>query len=474
MTFKKTKIIATIGPKSDSKEVIKELIASGVDVFRLNFSHGNHKKHKQTIDYILQANEELGSFAGILADLQGPKIRIGDITGDTVNINDGDKLTISIGDFEGTKERVSISYLDFPKDVNVGDLILLDDGILELKVVENNKKDTVVTEVIHGGVLSSRKGVNLPNAYVSIPSLTQKDKEDLEFILTQPVNWLGLSFVRKAQDLEELRSIVKKSGSNIKLISKIEKPQAVADIDNIIKASDAVMIARGDLGVEIPMEELPLLQEKIINKCIDQAKPVIIATQVMQNMIHHSRPTRAEVTDAANGVLEGADALMLSGETAVGKFPVKTVETLRKILDYIETEGDIYWKKLTPNPDSDTFLSDAICFNACKIANEVKAKVVIGMTVSGYTGFMISSYRPKADIVIFTPNRELPCTLSLCWGVRVMFYDKYVSTDETIKDVKQILKEKGIVDQDDIIVNVASMPLKSRGRANMLKVSRIE
>ncbi|MEN9446866.1 MAG: hypothetical protein RJA25_155 [Bacteroidota bacterium] len=473
-TKRKTKIIATIGPASNSYEKLLELYNSGVNVFRLNFSHGRQDDHEQVIKHIVRLNEFQNANISILADLQGPKLRTGLMQNNAIELVEGESIKVTNEDVIGTKQLISVTYQQLSKDLKIGESILIDDGKLELQVVEILDEKTIRCTIMSGGVLSSKKGFNLPNTKISLPSLTEKDRADLDFILTQPVNWIALSFVRTADDIEGLKEIISKHKSPLKVVAKIEKPEAVENIDSIIKVSDAVMIARGDLGVEVPMEEMPLIQKDIVQKCIQNSKPVIIATQVMESMIDMSRPTRAEITDVANGVLDGADSIMLSGETSVGKNPAKVIQTIDKIIRRTEQEEAIYHKHLLPDKTSKTFLSDAICFNACTIASEVGAKAINGMTYSGYTAFMLASNRPKADIHIFTSNKNLLNTLGMVWGVDVFYYNKFVSTDQSIEDIIEILKSNGLVETNDIIVSTASMPITGRGRTNMVKINQIK
>ncbi len=470
----RTKIIATVGPSSASLPMLRKLAEAGVNTFRLNFSHGSHESHKLVIDWIKKIREELKTHIGILADLQGPKIRIGEVMDAPVFLKDGSEIILSTVKSNSDAKRVFVNYKKFAKDVTVGDAVLIDDGQLELKVISTNNRDTVKCKVIHGGELNSRKGVNLPHSETSLPSLTTKDLDDLKFILKQDVNWIALSFVRTAKDILELKKLIEKSGKKIKVIAKIEKPQAVKNIDEIISVSDAVMIARGDLGVEMPQQDIPITQKLVIAKCIVEAKPVIIATQIMQSMVENARPTRAEINDVANGIFDGADALMLSAETATGKFPVIVIETIKDIAENIERQESIYNKKLVPDMHSKTFMADAICFNACKIADDVNASAIISMTRSGYTGFMISSYRPQARILIFMEDKNLLNTLSMVWGVEPFIYSKFVSTDETIEDVKKIAKKFGRVKMNDIVINTSATPVHWKGTTNMLKISLIE
>ncbi|MGV6860605.1 MAG: pyruvate kinase [Putridiphycobacter sp.] len=475
MVDKKTKIVATMGPAStNSKEVLKEMILSGTNVCRLNFSHGTHQNHLNTINLIREINDELGCNVAILADLQGPKIRIGEVENNGVELVDGANLTITTKECVGTKDKVYLTYQNFPKDVAVGDLVLMDDGKLQLKVTSTNKKDLVETTVLHGGILSSKKGVNLPNTKISLPCITEKDAKDLEFALQQEVDWIGLSFVRSARDIIELKHIISKNGSQAKVIAKIEKPEAINDIDDIIIATDALMVARGDLGVEVPMEKVPTLQKMMIKKCRSYAKPTIVATQMMESMIQNFTPTRAEVNDVANAVLDGVDAVMLSGETSVGKYPVEVIKAMSKIVQQVEESEEIYYKEEIPEKNQERFISDSICFNASRLAQRVEAKGIVTMTFSGYTAYKISSQRPKADTFVFTENRQILTQLNLVWGVKGYYYDKMVSTDHTIADSKYILKKKGLLKKGDLVVNIASIPIEEKGPSNMVKLSYID
>ena len=469
-----TKIVATVGPACSSYAKLLELTQAGVDVFRLNFSHGTHQDHLEVINHIHSINEKYDVHIGILADLQGPKIRLGNIADEPVILEEGDEITFINQPCTGTKEKVYMSYENFAEDVSEGEKVLLDDGKLVLEVIETNKKDTVKLRTIFGGPLSSNKGVNLPDTKTSLPALTEKDLQDLEFILQQDVNWIALSFVRSHKDVEKLRKILEDHNHPAKIIAKIEKPEAVRKIDKIIKASNGIMIARGDLGVEVPIEKLPMIQKEIIQKCIQRARPVIVATQMMDSMIKNPSPTRAEVTDVANAVLDGTDAVMLSGETSVGRHPLKVVEAMNRIIEEAETQYSIKSKRPKLAHNSGTFLSDVICFNAAKTAEDVRAKAILGLTISGYTGFKISSYRPKAKIYIFSNQKNILGTLNLVWGVRCYYYDKYSSTDETISDCVEILKEHEKVVKGDVIVNTGSMPIHKKGRTNMLKITEID
>lgn len=473
----RTKIVATVGPASAPYEQLLKLAQAGVDIFRLNFSHGTHEDHKKVIDNIVHINKTYDTHIGILTDLQGPKIRVGQIKDNGINIEPDQILTFSTEECIGTHEKIHIKYEYFAQDVEVGEQVLIDDGKLVLEVVETNKKDTVKLKVLFGGVLSSRKGVNLPNTNISLPSLTPKDEVDLEFILQQPeVNWIALSFVRTPDEMIDLRGRIEKAGHSAKTLAKIEKPEAIENIDAIIKASNAIMVARGDLGVEMPIETLPLMQKMIIRKCIQRARPVIVATQLLDSMITNLTPTRAEVTDVANAVLDGTDAVMLSGETSVGKHPVTVVEAMNRIIEEAEKRysSSIIDKRPIAAQKSRTFLSDVVCFKAASAAEDVNAKAIVGMTTSGYTAFKVSSYRPGSPIFIFSDSDHMLKTLSLVWGVRCYYYDKFTTTDGTIEDVLSILKEQGKIETGDMVVNTGSMPIEKRYRTNMMKISIVE
>jgi len=472
-TSNNTKIVATMGPASWHKDVMKDMIVAGVNVFRVNFSHGDHETHRRTIRLVKELNKEFNCKTAVLADLQGPKLRIGDVVEGAV-INEGDTLTFTTNRVEGTAELVYMNYQKFPQDVNTGEHILLDDGKLMCEVLETDKKDTVVTKVIQGGPLKSKKGVNLPNTKVSLPCLTEKDLEDVVVAMEEGVEWVGLSFVRDADDVNELRKIINDFGSFAKIVSKIEKPEAVVDIDKIIDATDAIMVARGDLGVEIPYSSVPMVQKMIVEKCHLKAKPCIIATQMMESMIDSQSPTRAEVNDVANSVCDGADAVMLSGETSVGKFPAKVVETMASIVAHVESTFDVKPNiENEPSVKNERYITKTICYNAAKIADQIDATAILTMTFSGYTALKIAGHRPKTKIIVFTANRQIMNQMSLVWGVEAFFYDKMESTDQSFKDIKAILKESGTVNDGDLIVNIASMPIQERGFTNMLKISAI-
>ena len=475
MDSRKTKIVATLGPATSTKEVITDIIVAGVNVCRVNFSHGSYDDHEKTINIIREICDETGRNVAILADLQGPKIRVGQIENNGIILEAGQDIIFTSTKCIGTNEKVYISYQNFPKDVAPGETILLDDGKLNLKIKSTNKQDEVVATVVHGGKLSSNKGVNLPNTKISLPCLTPKDIEDLNFALKMNISWIGLSFVRTARDIIELKHLIADAKSTAKVVAKIEKPEAIREIDDILKVTDALMVARGDLGVEIPFHQVPLTQKMLVKKSMKAGKPVIIATQMMESMIENITPTRAEVNDVANAVLDGADAVMLSAETSVGKYPVKVIESMAKIILDVEQDDSLYNYEYPPEEDNhDRYITDSICFNSCRLAQRVGAKAIVTMTFSGYTGFKISSFRPKAGIYVFTGNKNILNMLSLVWGVKAFFYDKYVSTDHTIADIKYILKKEGFVDTKDLVINIASVPIAEKGQANMMKLSYID
>ncbi|HYO21772.1 MAG TPA: pyruvate kinase [Flavisolibacter sp.] len=475
-THHRTKIVATVGPACDTYDKLLELVKCGVNVFRLNFSHGTHEDKLQIIEYIRQMNKTEPYNIAILGDLQGPKLRVGEIENNGIEVQKGDLLTFTNEKLVGTKERMYVSYPNLHKDVRVGNKIMIDDGKIEVMVKDILKNGDVQVQVVLGGKISSKKGINLPDTKISLPALTDKDLVDLEFIIDQDLDWVALSFVRSVKDIIILRNKLHERKSKTKIIAKIEKPEALTNIRDIIVESDAIMIARGDLGVELPVEQIPLIQRNIIKKCLHRAKPVIVATQMMESMIDRNKPNRSEITDVANAVLEGTDAVMLSGETATGQNPRLVVETMRKIIMEVERTEYRYnlEEVLTPQPHSPSLLSDATCINACKLANDVQADAIIGMTQSGYTGFMISSYRPKSPLFIFTKERTLVNQLSLSWGVRAFYYDEEHSLDDIIFDQIDILKERGFLKPGHIVVNTGSTPIHLHLPTNVIKVTKVE
>lgn len=472
ISYNKTKIVATVGPASNTKEMLKALVQEGVDVFRLNFSHGSHTDHQKVIDYVREINQEENCQVALLLDLQGPKIRIQEMAPDVV-IEKGQTFTITTTQLVGNKSIASTSYTNLPNDVKPGDVILIDDGKLELKVTEV-KGIEVVTEVIYGGPLKSRKGINLPFSKVTAPSLTEKDIEDLELGLKNNIDWIALSFVRKASDIQDLRNRINKAGASSRIVAKIEKPEALSNIDDVIAATDAVMVARGDLGVEIWLEEVPMVQKMLVEKCNRVGKPVIVATQMMESMIENPRPTRAETNDVANAVMDGADAVMLSAETAAGKYPLEVIRSMVRTISSVEKNPNMYYRLREVDPESPLYIHDSLVLSACKLAKDVGAKAIVGMTSSGYTAFKSSSYRPNANIFVFTGNKSLLTSINLVWGARAYYYDKVNSTDETIADVEAQLKAEGHVQSGDVFITLASMPIQDRQRTNTLKINVVK
>jgi pyruvate kinase len=471
---KKTKIVATLGPATSKKSVLRDMIGAGVDVFRINFSHADYNDVAERIKMIRELNDELGSNTSILADLQGPKLRVG-VMAEEVVVAPGDEITFVTGEpFEGNSERVYMNYTNFPKDVKAGERILLDDGKLMFEVIATNKKDQVRAKVIQGGPLKSKKGVNLPNTNISLPALTEKDIKDAIFAISQNVDWIALSFVRFSQDLIDLQNIIKEhSEHKIPIIAKIEKPEAVENIDKIVAYCDGLMVARGDLGVEVPAQEVPLIQKQLVLRAKKARIPVIIATQMMETMITSLTPTRAEVNDVANSVMDGADAVMLSGETSVGNYPVQVIERMASILVSVENSDLIKVPHDPPQIRTNRYITKSICFHAANMANEIKAKAISTLTNSGYTAFQISAWRPKAHILVFTSNRRILTQLNLLWGVKAFYYDRFVSTDETIEDVNRMACEKGFLEVGDMLISLAAMPIKDKGMVNTLRVSEI-
>ena len=475
--YHKTKIVATVGPACDTYDKLLELVKAGVNVFRLNFSHGSHENKVEVIEHIRKINKTEPYNIAILGDLQGPKLRVGEIENGALKIEPGDILTFTSKEkCVGNKDRIYISYPNLHNDVKVGEKIMIADGKLEVIVVDITASGDVKVQVTYGGILLPKKGVNLPDTAISLPAMTEKDLVDFEFIIKNELDWMALSFVRKADDIVDLKKMVTDRKSAVKVMAKIEMPSALADLRNIIIESDGVMVARGDLGVELPVEKVPMAQRDIIRKCIHRGKPVIVATQMMESMIDRVKPNRSEITDVANAVLEGADAVMLSGETATGQHPTLVVETMRKIIMEVERTEYRYDREqdLQPLAHSPSFLSDAICYNACKIASDISANALIGMTQSGYTGWMLSSYRPKSPLYIFTKKQALVNQLSLSWGVRAFYYDEEDSLDDIFFDQIVILKERGFLKPGEIVVSTGSTPIHLHLPTNVLKITKVE
>ena len=474
MTLNKTKIIATLGPSSKGQPVLKSLMEEGVNVFRVNFSHANHSEVKKTVLNIREISSLLGLHVAVLGDLQGPKIRLGTVK-ENVFIENGDTVSITTSEVEfGDSSLVSINYLNFPKDVAKGEKILVDDGKIILKIIETNKKDLVKAEVVQGGELKSRKGVNLPNTKISLPALTEKDRTDALFAIKNNFDWLALSFVRSKEDVYSLEELINQNSENkIPIIAKIEKPEAIKNLDAILQAADGLMVARGDLGLEIPAEEVPLNQKLMVNMAKKARKPIIIATQMMESMIDSLTPSRAEVNDVANSVMDGADAVMLSGETSVGQYPVQVIQIISKIIKGVENSPLIKVPNTLPEIHSKRVITKAICFQACNVANELKASAICTLTNSGYTAWQISSWRPSAMILVFTSNKRILSQLGLLWGVRCVFYDNFVSTDRTVEEVNELAVKKGFVKKGGLVINLAAMPVIDKGQVNTLRISRL-
>lgn len=473
----KTKIVATLGPASSSEEMLEALYKAGVDVFRLNFSHGDYSFFEMMIQRVRALNHKHRSHVAILADLQGPKIRIGNVVNDGVNLETGQEIILTTNECTSDSSRVFVNYSFLAAEVKKNEKILIDDGKIVLQVLSSNGSDEIKCRIVHGGILKPRKGVNLPDTSISLPSVTPKDERDLEFIMSQKVQWIALSFVRNANDILHLRDLIKKypRASKVRIMAKIEKPEALREIDRIIEYSDAIMVARGDLGVELPLEEVPLIQKEIVRKCLVRARPVIIATQMMESMITNISPTRAEVNDVANSVLDGADALMLSGETSVGENPLEVIRNMARIIAYTEEhQQDIYYKHNEPvDMKNDRYLSDSVIYSACTLAKQTGARAIVTMTHSGYSAFRLSAWRPRSGIYVFTNNHSLLSILSLVWGVRGFYYDKFINTDHTIEDIREKLVQQKDLRPGEMMINIASTPLAELGKANMVKLSRV-
>ena len=473
--IKKTKIVATLGPSSSESKIIEKMILEGVNVFRINFSHADYNLVKEKIEIIRALDKKLNTSSSILGDLQGPKIRLGKIEED-IEISEGEEYDFYTDkEFIGNKNKGYVNYNKFSKDLSKGENILIDDGKLIFKVISSDKKSIVKTKVIQGGLLKSNKGVNLPNTKISLPALTKKDLDDAKFIFNNNFDWIALSFVRSKNDITDLKKLMKKNANHeIPIIAKIEKPEAINNIDEIIKFSDGLMVARGDLGIEIPAEEVPLIQKELVNKAKSSKIPIIIATQMMESMIENLSPSRAEVNDVANSVMDGADAVMLSGETSVGNYPIEVVKSMSSIIKAVEDSDLIKIPQPLSNKISKRFISDSICSNAANMANEIKAKAISTLTYSGYTAYQISAWRPNAHILVFSSNKKILTQLNLLWGVKAFYYNNFKSTDKTVEEINEIALNMGYIQKKDLMINLTSMPVKNRGMANTLRISVIE
>ncbi len=465
---RKTKIVATLGPSSSRPEQIAKLVDAGVDLFRLNFSHGANDDKAKVIDIIRNVAERKKKAIGILADLQGPKIRTGRMENGAISLRKGDSISITTDEVKGRPGLISTIYKALPTDVKPGSRILLDDGLIEFKV-QSIEGNTVHCTVIEGGVLKDLKGINLPGVNVSSPSLTPKDRIDLEFCLDKGVDYIALSFVRKAEDVEDIKRIIHGRGLSIPIIAKIEKPEAIKNFNSILKVSDAIMVARGDLGVEINAEKVPLIQKNIIRACNEAGKPVITATQMLESMILHPRPTRAETSDVANAILDGTDAVMLSGETASGSYPVEAVRTMVKIALDVERSG--LWSVLsTDSQKKGRSVATAVAEAACHAAAAVNARAVVVFTQSGGTAALISKNRPQLPIIAFAPSEDIRRRLALYWGVRSLPVGAMSDSDQQIALVDATMLATGFGKKGDLVVITMGVPLGSLGSTNLMKV----
>ena len=470
---KKTKIVATLGPAIGTKEKIKELMMAGVNVFRVNFSHADYDDVKTKIKYIRDLNKENNFNVAVLADLQGPKLRVG-VMEEGVELSEGDEFEFTTEKCIGTKEKAFMTYQDFPRDVQKGEQILVDDGKLLFEVIDTDRDKTVIAKILRGGSLKSKKGVNLPNTKISLPALTEKDIRDANFAIEQEVDWMALSFVRTPEDLVKLSDLIKeKSSYKIPIIAKIEKPEAIDNINHLTSYCDGIMVARGDLGVEIPMQQVPIIQKMLVRKAKEARIPVIIATQMMESMITSQIPTRAEVNDVANSIMDGADAVMLSGETSVGDYPLDVIKAMRSIIVSVEDSELIEGYIQGVNCINDRYISKAVCSNAAKLADEIEAAAITTLTNSGYTAFQISARRPKSNILAFSDNPRILAQLNLLWGVKAQFYNRMVSTDETVEDLNRMTLERKYAKKGDFVINLTSMPVHDKGMVNTLRVSQL-
>jgi pyruvate kinase len=469
----RTKIIATIGPASNNPETLRKMIIEGLDVCRLNFSHGTHQDHEMTIGIIRQLNKELNTEVATLADLQGPKLRIGEVENNQILLNENDTIRFVSEPCLGTSEKIYMSYTRFPLDVMPGEIVLIDDGKIKLEVVSTNRKDTVTLRVVSGGILSSKKGVNLPNTKISLPSLTEKDLLDVEFALKHDIQWIALSFVRTVKDILDLKEITDKSGKMVRIIAKIEKPEAIENMDEILDYTDGVMVARGDLGVETPFDMVPVLQKQLVRKCIMKGKPVIIATQMMEGMITNFLPTRAEATDVSNAVLDGADAVMLSGETSVGKYPVEVIRNMQRIISATESSSFFLSHDHPPHKSSPFYISDSVSYHACKIADLIEAAGIIVFTYGGGTAMKIASYRPKARILAFTSDDLVKKQLSLVRGVDTFSIDQKIDIHDAMAYALEILRKERHIKKGDKLVAIAGIPMIRREPVNTINITEV-
>ncbi|HMB41327.1 MAG TPA: pyruvate kinase [Balneolaceae bacterium] len=472
---RRTKIVCTLGPSSNTLEGIEKLYRAGMNVVRINFSHGSHEDHKRTIGFVRKVAKKYRYSLPVLMDLQGPKIRVGQMKDGGQQLIEGQLVKITPDEVEGTSDVIPIDYSGLVDDAREGNQILVDDGLLELRIIKKHERE-LTAKVVVGGMLKSRKGVNLPDIDISMPSLTQKDIEDLEFGLDIGVDYVAMSFVRSARDVQEVISRVRAKGSNAAIIAKIEKPEAVNVIDEIIEEADGIMVARGDLGIEIPSEQVPLVQKNIIERCRTAGKPVITATQMLDSMIVNPRATRAESSDVANAVMDGTDAVMLSGETAAGKYPAEAVQTMVKIIKSVESNSNsIYYSLKYRKPDwKEKQVIESLAYSCVTIADNVEAKAISTITHSGNTARRIAKFRPKVPIIAFTESQIVRRQLNLVWGVESVRIDEIFDTDLSVKMMEDYLVESGRVNAGDRVIIATGIPLAKRGRTNMIKVSTIE
>lgn len=468
--MRRTKIVCTIGPASEDKSILPELFKAGMNVARLNFSHGNHQEHKKRIDTIKEIEKELSNPIGIMLDTQGPEIRTGDLETGEVELTSGEEFTLVTDKIKGNSKQVSVTYKNLPQELEEGSIILLDDGLIELEVKEVYK-DSVCCKILNGGILGSHKGINIPDVKSNIPALTDKDKSDIKFGIKNGIHFVAASFIRTAADVIEIRKLLKNEwAKDIKIIAKIENQEAVSNIDDIINVADGIMIARGDLGVEIAAEKVPIVQKEIINKCNKLAKPVITATQMLDSMIRNPRPTRAEASDVANAIYDGTDAIMLSGESAIGKYPVESVKTMARIAE--ETEKSDSYKSIFANRsahDSET-VTEAISFASCKTAEDLDAQAIITATGSGYTARMVSKNRSLTPIIATTPNDAVRHTLTLSWGIYPLLVCNSGSTDQMMENATKAALDSGLLENGDLVTITAGIPVGISGSTNLIKV----
>lgn len=466
---KRTKIVCTLGPASDKEDVLTQLVENGLNVCRFNFSHGSHEEHKVRLDLVKKVREKLNQPIAILLDTKGPEIRTGQFGEPEVLLEEGQKFTITMNDVIGTKEMCTVSYKDLAKDVVSGDTILIDDGLVGLRVEEVNGED-IICVVENSGIVKNHKGVNVPGVKINLPAITPKDRSDIEFGISQGIDFIAASFVRKASDVLAIREILEENNAtDIQIISKIENQEGVDNLDEILEVSDGIMVARGDLGVEIPTEEIPVVQKMMIKRCNEVGKPVITATQMLDSMIRNPRPTRAEVTDVANAIYDGTDAIMLSGETAAGKYPVEAVKTMATIAKRTEQTLD-YNRILKENSKNNNTVTDAISHATCSTAVDLNASAIITSTSTGYTARMVSKFRPNCPIIATTNNEKVMRQLGLSWGVYTVKSKKAINTDEVIENSIDAAKNANYINNGELVVVTAGVPVGVSGTTNLIKV----